>query len=60
VVSRRVFHSHRQFTGIGVQGGTGEAALLNRLQQLSGFDNAAFIRAMACASNAQFVGWKCA
>lgn len=36
----------------------GMPALLERLQQLPGFDNEALARAMGCTSNAAFVCWK--
>lgn len=36
----------------------GVPALLTRLQQLSGFDNEAVIRAMGCAENAKFICWR--
>lgn len=40
------------------QGATGEEALLKRMQRLSGFDNNAFIAAMASTGNAKFCCWK--
>lgn len=40
------------------EGATGEGEVLTRLQELPGFDNEAFIRAMGCTDNARFVCWK--
>ncbi len=40
------------------QGATGEQAAVERLQQLSGFDNEALIRAMGSTNNATFLCWK--
>jgi hypothetical protein len=39
------------------QGATGHKRLLERLQELPGFDNEAVIRAMASTSNDTFVAW---
>jgi hypothetical protein len=39
------------------QGATGHKRLLERLQELPGFDNDAVIRAMGSASNDSFVAW---
>jgi hypothetical protein len=39
------------------QGATGDKELLKRLEDLPGFDNDAFIRAMGCASNERFLVW---
>lgn len=41
-------------------GATGEAKVLEFVQQLPGFNNQAFIEAMGCASNARFVCWRAA
>jgi hypothetical protein len=40
------------------QGASGAEALLARLQELPGFDNTAFINAMACADDNRFVCWR--
>lgn len=40
------------------QGATGDGALLERLQQLPGFDNETFIEAMASTSDATFEIWR--
>ena len=40
------------------QGATGEAQLLERLQALPGFDNAAVIEAMTCSSDRRFLCWQ--
>lgn len=40
------------------QGATGESQLLERLQRLPGFDNAAFIEAMSSASDRRFLCWQ--
>ncbi|MEZ0389036.1 MAG: hypothetical protein ACAI34_18320 [Verrucomicrobium sp.] len=40
-------------------GATGEDDLFKELQKLAGFDNAAFIDAMASTDNARFVVWRC-
>ena len=40
------------------QGATGERALLERLQELPGFDNEALIESMSCAKNGKFLCWK--
>lgn len=40
------------------QGVTGEDALLERLQQLPGFDNEAFIKAMGSTENQRFICWQ--
>lgn len=40
------------------QGATGEPALLERLQQLPGFDNEKLIDAMGSTSNERFVCWQ--
>ena len=46
-------------TGVVVpQGATGERALLERLQQLPGFDSRPVIEAMGCTDNRQFSCWK--
>lgn len=46
-------------TGVVVpQGATGERALLERLQQLPGFDSRPVIAAMGCTENRQFSCWK--
>jgi hypothetical protein len=39
-------------------GATGEDLLVERLQALCGFDNAAFAEAMSCTSNRRFIVWK--
>lgn len=39
-------------------GATGEAALLERLQALTGFDNNVVIQAMASTDNQRFLCWK--
>jgi len=45
--------------GCAVSGGAeGIKELLERLQQLPGFDNEAVIKAMGCTSNNKFVCWK--
>lgn len=41
-------------------GATGEAKVLEFVQQLPGFNNQAFIEAMTCTSNARFVCWRAA
>ncbi|UCG61346.1 MAG: hypothetical protein JSV52_13655 [Candidatus Zixiibacteriota bacterium] len=40
------------------QGATGEAKLLERLQQLPGFDNDAVISSSMCMGNQEFLCWK--
>jgi len=46
-------------TGVAVpQGATGEGELLERLQQLPGFDSRAVIAAMGCTDNQRFICWK--
>lgn len=40
------------------QGAPGESALIDKLQELSGFDNEVFIDAMASTENRTFVCWK--
>lgn len=40
------------------QGATNVSALLERLQQLPGFNNHAFIEAMGCTSNNRFLIWE--
>ena len=40
------------------QGAKGEDVLLERLQQLPGFDNEAFIEAMGCTQNNRFLCWQ--
>jgi hypothetical protein len=40
------------------QSATESAVLLERLQQLPGFDNRAFMAAMACTQNEMFVSWR--
>jgi hypothetical protein len=40
------------------QGATGEAALLERLQALPGFDNEAVIAANSCVENQRFLCWQ--
>jgi hypothetical protein len=40
------------------QGASGEAALLDRLQALPGFDNTPFIAAMGCTENRRFLCWR--
>ena len=40
------------------QGATGDKALLERLQQLPGFNNEEFIRAMGSTSNQKFRCWQ--
>lgn len=40
------------------QGTTGEADLMNRLQQLPGFDSNSIILAMACVEEGSFLCWK--
>lgn len=40
------------------QGADGTKELLDRLGRLAGFDHAAFIRAMGCATNDRFVCWR--
>jgi len=39
-------------------GATGEDFMVERLQALCGFDNAAFAEAMSCTSNRRFTVWK--
>ena len=40
------------------QGAQGSEPLLDRLQQLPGFDNEEVIKAMSCSEKARFVCWK--
>ncbi|MEO6305816.1 MAG: hypothetical protein ABIP51_21895 [Bacteroidia bacterium] len=39
-------------------GATGEKEMLNRLQELPGFNNGEVIKAMGCSDNAEFLLWK--
>ena len=39
------------------QGATGEEVLMQRLQQLPGFNNEAVIQAMTCTENSTFICW---